>query len=268
MRSSNPALTRAFTTRQPDRSVAEILGPPSTASQGPIVSDGAGRSDRMTVGGVIGRTILLLALLVTAGAFGWSRVGVTDAAETTLPSWTLLALFGTIGLIFLNLFKPHLARFVAPAYALVAGALVGAISHVYEVRFDGIVLQAAGLTVAVFFVMLALYTSRTIRATPRLVSGIIAATGGVMVFYLLNIVLGLVGFDVPFIHNSGPIGIAISGAIVVLAAFNFILDFAIIENGVAAGAPAEREWFAAFGLLLTLVWLYVELLRLLSLLRS
>jgi uncharacterized YccA/Bax inhibitor family protein len=265
MRSSNPALASAFSTNTPDRSLSELLGPQPASQTGAVATEL--RTDRMTIEGVIHRTLLLLGLLIVGGAFGYQAVTVTDETTVNLPSWVVGALFVGIGLVFVNLFRPQWAKFVSPVYAVVQGAVVGAISKVYEVQYDGIVLQAAGLTVAVFLLMLALYASRTIRATPRLITGIVAATGAVFVMYMVTFVLGLFGVDLPFIHDSGPIGILFSLGLVGLAAFNFILDFYVIENGVAAGAPADRNWQGAFGILLTLVWLYLEMLRLLSKLR-
>ena len=266
MRSSNPALASAFSTKTPDRSLSELLGPPPEARPSGVATEV--RTDRMTIEGVIHRTLFLLGLLIAGGIFGYRSVTITDESTVNIPGWVMGAMIVGIGLVFLNLFRPQYAKFVSPAYAVVMGTVVGAISKVYEIQFDGIVLQAAGLTVSVFLLMLALYASRTIRATPRLISGIVAATGAVFVMYLVTFVLGLFGVDLPFIHDSGPIGILFSLGLVGLAAFNFILDFYVIENGVAAGAPADRNWQGAFGIVLTLVWLYLELLRLLSKLRS
>ena len=148
------------------------------------------------------------------------------------------------------------------------GVVVGAISKVYEVEFDGIVLQAVGLTVAVFGIMLFLYASRIIKVTERMVMGIVAATAAIFLVYLVNIVLHLFGGGVPFIHDTGPVGIIISLVIVGVAAFNFLIDFYFVERAVAAGAPRYMEWYAAFGLTVTLIWLYLEILRLLAKIRS
>ena len=208
MRSSNPALASAFSTKTPDRSLSELLGPPPEAR--PSAVDTEVRTDRMTIEGVIHRTLFLLGLLIAGGIFGYQSVTVTDESTVNIPGWVMGAMLVGIGLVFLNLFRPQYAKFVSPAYAVVMGTVVGAISKVYEIRFDGIVLQAAGLTVSVFLLMLALYASRTIRATPRLISGIVAATGAVFVMYLVTFVLGLFGVDLPFIHDSGPIGILFS----------------------------------------------------------
>jgi uncharacterized YccA/Bax inhibitor family protein len=175
-----------------------------------------------------------------------------------------LVVFGALGVALLTIFKPNLARFTAPVYALLEGAFLGAISAAYNAAFDGIVLQAIGLTIGVFAVMLFLFATRIIAVTDKLRMGIVAATGAVLLMYLVNMVLSLFNSSVPFLHNSSLVGIAISLVIVAVAAFNLLLDFDFVERGVAAGAPKQTEWYAAFGLLVTIVWLYLEVLRLLS----
>jgi len=153
-------------------------------------------------------------------------------------------------------------------YAAATGAMAGAISHFYEVQFNGIVLQAVGLTIGVFVMMLVLYSTRTIKVTDRLRNGIIAATGAVLLVYLATFVLRLFGADIPMIHDGGLIGIGFSLLVVGIASFNLLLDFDLIERGVKMGAPRYMEWYGAFGLMVTLVWLYLEMLRLLSKLRQ
>ena len=148
------------------------------------------------------------------------------------------------------------------------GLAVGAISKAYEVEFDGIVLQAVGLTIGVFTMMLVLYATGRIRVTPRLRTGIIAATLGVGAFYLAAFLFSLFGGSVPFINDSGPLGIGFSVVVVVIAALNLTLDFDFIDRAERAGAPRSMEWFAALGLLVTLIWLYLEILRLLAKLRD
>jgi uncharacterized YccA/Bax inhibitor family protein len=194
---------------------------------------------------------------------------VSPAPEgVRFPGWILPALLVGLGIAFLTIFKPRLARFTGPVYALVEGLLLGAISHVYNLAYGGIVVQAVGLTLAVFGLMLFLYATRVIKVTDKLRMGIVAATGAVFLVYMVSLVLRLFGADVPFIHDASPIGILISLAVVVIAALNLVLDFDFIEQGAAKGAPKYMEWYGAFGLLVTLVWLYLELLRLMSKLRS
>jgi uncharacterized YccA/Bax inhibitor family protein len=165
-------------------------------------------------------------------------------------------------------FKPNLARITGPIYALLQGVVLGAISGLYNAAWDGIVLQAVSLTIGVFFTMLFLYGTRIIKVTDKLRMGIVAATGAVFLVYLANAVFRLFGGHLPYLHDTSAIGIAISVVIVGVAAFNLLLDFDFVERGTAAGAPAKMEWYAAFGLLVTIVWLYLELLRLLAILQG
>jgi uncharacterized YccA/Bax inhibitor family protein len=220
-------------------------------------------TDAMTVNGAVSATAVLLVLLVASSVFGWNAVESTPD-NVQLPGWIFLPLLGAIGAAIATIVKPGWARATAPLYAVLEGVVVGAISRLYESQFDGIVLQAAASTVAVLGIMLFLYATRIIKVTDKLRMGIIMATGAIAVVYLLNFVLRMFGTEVPFLHDTGTIGILISLAIVAVAAFNLLLDFDFVERGVAARAPKQTEWYAAFGLLLTLVWLYLELLRLLA----
>lgn len=244
-----------------------------TAPTGPVSTGG----DTMRLGGTLSAAGILLGFLLVAGWFGWQSVKVTTAqnlagetvvTDTQIPPWLILSLLAGLGLAVLTVFKPKLARITAPLYSVAQGLLVGAISKLYEVQFDGIVLQAVGLTIGVFVMMLVLYATGTIRVTDKLRKGIFAATGAIMLVYLASFVLRIFGAEVPFLHSTGPIGILISLVIVGVAAFNLLLDFDFIERGVKMGAPRYMEWYGAFGLMVTLIWLYLELLRLLSKLRS
>ena len=225
------------------------------------------RPATMTLEGTIGRSALLFPVLVAAAWVGWHAVGRTDV-EVRFPGWILPGLLVGLGIALLTIFRPRLSPVTAPLYALVEGLVVGAISAVYNVQFNGIVLQAVMLTGAVFAIMLGLYTSRRVRVTDRMRKVVVVATLAVMAVYGVTLLLRLFGADVPMIHESGPIGILFSLAVVGIASFNLLLDFDLIERGVRNGAPKWMEWYGAFALLLTLVWLYLELLRLLSKLRS
>jgi uncharacterized YccA/Bax inhibitor family protein len=161
-------------------------------------------------------------------------------------------------------FKPAWAMITGSLYALAEGLFLGAISAIFEARFPGIALSAAGCTVGTLAGLLIAYQSGLIRATENFKLGVFAATAGIAIFYLVSMVLGFFGIHIPYIHQSGPIGIAFSAFVVIIAALNLVLDFDFIERGVAGGAPKHMEWYAAFGLLVTLVWLYIEILRLLS----
>ena len=246
-------------------------GPPPTSPP----SGSAGSGDTMRLGGTMSASAILLGFLVVAAYFGWQAVTVTTVltdsgtrSTASVAPWVFLMVFVGLGLAILTIVKPKIARFSAPAYAVAEGIFIGAISRFYEVSFTGIVLQAVGLTIGVFVMMLVLYATGTIKVTDKLRRGIFAATGAVAIVYLATFVLRLFSSDIPYIHNSGPIGILFSLVVVGIAASNLLLDFDFIERGVKMGAPRYMEWFGAFGLILTLVWLYLELLRLLSKLRS
>ena len=233
--------------------------------------------DTMRLGGTLSAAAILLLILVVAGFFGWqatvvetaqNAAGETIVKSSQMPPWIFLAAIAGFGIAVLTIFKPKLARFTAPLYAAAQGLFVGAISKLYEVQFDGIVLQAVGLTVGVFVMMLVLYATGTVKVTDRLRKGIFAATGAVCLVYLVSIIARLFGSDIPMIHDAGIVGIGFSLLVVGIASSNLLLDFDFIERGVEMRAPRYMEWFGAFGLMVTLIWLYLELLRLLSKLRS
>lgn len=263
LRSSNPALSDAAFQRIAEDNAGWAAGTKKIEDDfarppGPVAP-----TDTMTVSGAVWATGALLVLLVAAGVYGWSSVEVT-AGTATMPGWLFPVVLGALGVAILTIFKPDLARFTGPVYALLEGAFLGAVSQLYNTSYDGIVVQAVGLTIGVFAVMLFLYGTRIIKVTDKLRMGIVAATGAILLVYVVNLVLGLFDASVPFLHDTGALGIGISLLIVGVAAFNLLLDFDFIERGVAAGAPRKTEWYAAFGLLVTIVWLYLELLRLLS----
>jgi uncharacterized YccA/Bax inhibitor family protein len=229
-------------------------------------------AEPMTLNGTLWATAMLFALLLAAAVVGWNMVDVrTDEfgrQVTEFPSWTLIAVLAGFGVVLLASFKPHLSRFLAPIYALVQGVFVGAISHAYDVEFDGIVLQAVGATLGVFLVTMFLYHSRLVRVTDRFRRIVITATIGLAAFYLVSIVLHLFGVNISFLSEPSLLGIGFSIFAAGLAAFNLFLDYDLIERGIQHRAPAYMEWFAALGLMVTIVWLYLELLRLFAKLRS
>ena len=168
-----------------------------------------------------------------------------------------------------TVFRKTWAPVTAPIYAVLEGLFVGAISAIFEARFPGIVMQAVMLTMGTLGALLLAYKSGVIKATENFKLGVVAATGGIFLLYLVNIVLRMLGFDgFGFIHESGAMGIAFSAFVVVIAALNLVLDFDFIESGAESGAPKYMEWYGAFGLVVTLVWLYLEILRLLAKLNS
>jgi uncharacterized YccA/Bax inhibitor family protein len=277
VRTSNPALSDAALERavQADPQRAGWAAPtgyppppaPDTVSPWRPAPPVDLATDSMSVNGTVTATGVLLVLLMATAVVGWNAVD-SNPFTVELPGWIFAPLLVAVGAAFATIFKPGWARFTAPVYALAEGFVLGAISRLYEFEFDGIVLQAAASTVAVLGVMLFLYATRIVQVTDKMRMGIIMATGAIALVYVFNIVLRLFGAEVPFLHDTGTIGILISVAIVVVASMNLLLDFDFVERGVAARAPKQTEWYAAFGLLLTLVWLYLELLRLLSKLQS
>ena len=167
-----------------------------------------------------------------------------------------------------TIFKKEWSAITAPLYALLEGLVLGAVSAMLEYRFHGIAIQAVALTFGTLIAMLLAYRSGLIKVTDKLRLGIVAATGGIAVFYFLQFILGFFGVHFTTINGSGPIGIGFSLIVVVVAALNLVLDFDLIENGARFGAPKYMEWYGAFALMITLIWLYFEILRLLSKFRS
>jgi uncharacterized YccA/Bax inhibitor family protein len=235
----------------------------------------------MTIGGTLTAVGVLFVLILISGTWGWMQVdqttqevlnpqtGQIEVVNTTsFPGWLLLFMFVGLGLGLLTAFMPKIARFTAPVYALAYGVVLGAISAVYNSQWDGIVVQAIMATLSVFFVMFFLYATRIIKVTKRYAAVVIAATLGIFVMYAVTWIASIFGADIAFWNNPTPLGIGISVVIVIVAALNLGLDFAFIEQASKSGAPKYMEWYGAFGVTVTIVWLYLEILRLLSLLRQ
>jgi uncharacterized YccA/Bax inhibitor family protein len=221
--------------------------------------------DPMTLDGVAGKSLILLLLCILSGAFGWRL-----AAENYQYIWPLVigALVVALIIAFITVVKMPLAPKTAPLYALFEGFALGAISQLFNAQYDGIVVQALLLTGGIFFAMLMIYRLRLIQATKNFQLAVAAATFGVFLYYLANFALSFFGIDLPLINSNSNFGIAFTAAVVILAALNLVMDFDFIEVGVEKKAPKYMEWYAGFGLLVTIVWLYIELLRLLSKIRS
>jgi uncharacterized YccA/Bax inhibitor family protein len=224
-----------------------------------------GYSQPMTLGGVIHRSVLLLLLVAGTSAAIWNYAA--SHPGVIYPAVMIGALGGfVVGIV--TSFKRSWAPLTAPIYAVLEGLFVGGFSLAMEQRFPNLVLQAVLLTFGVMFALLAAYQSRIIRPSETFKSVIVGATLGIAVVYLVSMLLQLIFHTaIPLIHGNGPIGIAFSLVVVCIAALNLVLDFDFIEHGVAYGAPKWMEWYAAFGLIVTLVWLYIEVLRLLAKLR-
>ena len=237
------------------------------------------RSSVMTLGSTVLKSIALVGICVVAATVTWDMTmsSGTFNGSVAMP-WVLGGAIGGFILGLITIFNPKGAPFTAPLYAVSQGLFLGAISAFYESAygapngqagpFSGIVIQAVGLTLGVLLVMLTLYGTRVIKVTAKLQAGIASAVGAVMLLYLTSFALSFFGVQIPYLHSNGPIGIGISVVIVGIAAFCLLLDFDLIEKGVKYGAPKHMEWYAGFALLMTLVWLYLEILRLLSKLRS
>lgn len=243
----------------------------------PILSDKAFNQysghlqDRMTLNGTVNKTAILLFIAVMCAAWPWSMISGMAAGQTTPPMLSaIMILGGIVGFVLALIvsFKPHTAPYLAPAYAACQGLFLGAISGFFEIRFPGIVLQAIALTFGTLASLLLAYKSGWIRATENFKLGVVAATGAIALFYLVSFIASFFGVNMSFMRDSSLLSIGISAVVVVVAALNLVLDFDFIESGVENNNPKHMEWYGAFGLVVTLFWLYVEILRLLSKLRS
>ena len=221
-------------------------------------------AERMTLGGTVNKTALSLFILLIAASYIWNR----GAADPALPLWVMGGVIGGLIVAVATAFKKTWAPVTTPLYAALEGLALGGISVIFESRYPGIVSQAVFLTFGTLAALLLAYRSGLVKATENFKLGIFAATGGIALLYLASFVLGFFGMSVPLIHSSGTWGILFSMFVVVIAALNLVLDFDFIETGVERGAPKYMEWYGAFGLLVTLVWLYLEILRLLAKMQS
>jgi len=225
-------------------------------------------SDRvMTIRGTVNKTFLLLFLLIIASLWTWNIYYTSGTIEAVMP-WVIGGALVGFVVALVTIFKKQWAPITAPLYCILEGLFLGGISSIFESQYPGIVIQAVALTFGTLMCLLLAYKSGVIKATENFKLGVVAATGGIALIYIVTIVLGLFGIHMPFIHDSGPIGIGFSVLVVIIAALNLVLDFDFIESGAASGAPKFMEWYAAFGLMVTLIWLYLEILRLLAKIRS
>jgi uncharacterized YccA/Bax inhibitor family protein len=224
-------------------------------------------SARMTLSGTVNKTGILLVCAIATAAWTWHLfVQSRDMAE--VAPFLLVGAFGGFIVAMVTVFKKEWAPVTAPLYALLEGMVLGGLSALFEFRYPGIAIQAVGLTFGTLFVLLLAYSSGMIKVTQKFRLGIIAATGGIMLFYLLEMLLGFFHVQFLAINGGGAIGIVFSLFVCAIAALNLVLDFDFIEQGVSYGAPKYMEWYGAFGIMVTLVWLYLEILRLLSKMRS
>ncbi|MBT4352583.1 Bax inhibitor-1/YccA family protein [archaeon] len=221
----------------------------------------------MTIDGTVNKTFILLLLVMLPASFIWNSI-----FSGQIPGYYSAILFGglILGFIFalITIFKKEWSPVTAPLYAICEGFLLGGISAFMEIVYPGIVIQAISLTFGTLFILLALYKSGTIKVTENFKLGVIAATGAIGLIYLVGFIMSFFGTSIPMIHQSGTVGIIFSLVVVAVAAMNLVLDFDFIEKGAEHKAPKYMEWYGAFGLMVTLIWLYMEILRLLSKLRS
>ena len=273
MQSAHPSRTRLLICNlHPGFWKAIIAGLSIMKSGNPVLStstfdDVARRAyaQPMTLTGVINRSLFLLLLVTGTSVATWAY---SEAHPSAIYPIMMTGVFGGFAIAIVTTFKKHWAPLTAPVYAVLEGLVIGGISLVMEIRFPGLVLQAILLTFGIMFALLAAYQSRIIRPSETFKSVIVGATFGILVIYLVDMALQLfLHTAIPMIQDGGPIGITFSLVVVGIASLNLVLDFDFVERGVESGAPKWMEWYAAFGLIVTLVWLYIEVLRLLSKMR-
>jgi uncharacterized YccA/Bax inhibitor family protein len=219
--------------------------------------------EAMTIQGTVNKTGLLLLFVVATAAWTWG-LSHSPTPEAAYP-WTFGGAIGGFVVALVTIFKKEWAPISAPIYSLLEGLVLGGISAIFERSYPGIAVQAISLTFGVMFVMLLAYKLRIVQATRGFKLGVIAATGGIAIVYLINMAMGLFGHSqMSFLYAATPLGIGISLFVVIIASLNLIIDFDMIETGARMGAPKYMEWYGAFGLMVTLIWLYMEMLRLLS----
>jgi uncharacterized YccA/Bax inhibitor family protein len=224
--------------------------------------------DAMTVQGVVMKTALLLLCVMLSAGWTWMHFVKSGYNPAAVAPWMIGGVIGGLIVAGVTIFKREWSAITAPLYALLEGFFIGGLSAMLEVSYPGIAIQAATLTFGTLAAMLAAYQFGFVRATENFKMGIMAATGGIALVYLASMVLGFFGVQIPGIFGNGWVGIVFSVFVCVIAALNLVMDFDFIEQGARAGAPKYMEWYGAFALMVTLIWLYIEILRLLSKVRE
>jgi len=222
-----------------------------------------GYSQTMTIKGAVNKTLILLFLVISCASLSWYFVQSSEMKQFAVPL-IFVSMIGGFIFSLITIFNKKASPVTAPIYALFEGAFLGVISLFFERMYPGIVLQAVFLTFGILLTLLVTYKTGLIKATQNFRLGVTAATGGIFLIYLVNIILRFFGLSIPFVHEGGMWGIIFSLFVVVIASLNLVLDFDFIERGEEAGAPKYMEWYGAFGLMVTLIWLYLEILRLLA----
>ncbi|MDP1836173.1 MAG: Bax inhibitor-1/YccA family protein [Chlamydiales bacterium] len=227
----------------------------------------ANKADAMTISGVINKAAILLLLVLLTAGYTWSIYYKTGDAAAVAP-WMMVGVFGGLIVAIATVVKKTWAPVTAPIYALLEGLFIGGLSATIEASYPGLVMQATALTFGTLAFMLFIYKSGIIAVTQQFRIGLVAATGAIALLYIVSMALSFFGISVPFIYGSGVFGIGFSIVVVFIAALNLVLDFDFIEQGARYNLPKYMEWYAAFGLMVTLIWLYVEMLRLLAKIRD
>jgi len=229
--------------------------------------EGVAVGEAMTLKGTVNKTGFLLICVMATAIWTWKLFMESHNPESVMGLAAIGGIGGFIAAL-VTIFKKNWAPVTAPIYALLEGLVLGGISAMFEMRYNGIAIQAVSLTFGTLVVLLLAYRSGLIPVTQKFKLGVVAATGGIALFYIVSMVLGFFGVHFAVINGNGTLAIAFSAFVVVIAALNLVLDFDFIESAVSAGVPKYMEWYAAFGLMVTLIWLYFEILRLLSKLRD
>lgn len=246
------------------------------SSANPVMNDqvyrNVGRSTAasgvMTMEGTVLKTAFLLLIMTATASYTWALASNPAAGPGAAAGWAIGGAIGGLVLALITTFNPSYSPYTSPLYAAAEGLFLGSISASFEAQYPGLVIQALGLSTGVLAMMLFLYGTRLVQATEQFKMGVVAATGAICLVYLVSMVARLFGTQIPYIHGSGMIGIGFSAVVVVIAALNLVIDFDFIEKGVDASAPKYMEWYGGFSLLVTLVWMYIEILRLLAKLQS
>jgi uncharacterized YccA/Bax inhibitor family protein len=224
--------------------------------------------ERMTLQGTVNKSFLMLSVLLVSALWPWTRFFEAGGDPSAVAGLMMAGLVGGLVLALVISFRQTAAPYLALPYAALEGLAIGGISAIFERRYPGIAIQAVGLTFGVMAALLVAYTSRLIKVTQHFKAIVVGATGGIALFYLVSLVLGFFHIQVPFLNDASPLGLIVSLAIIVVAALNLVMDFDFIESGVQQGAPRYMEWYGAFALMVTLVWLYLEILRFLGKMRQ
>lgn len=226
------------------------------------IAESAVGSEPMTFNGALNKTAMLFLILLLGAAWTWA-----DFSASAAPGFSgkmLVGLIGGFALALVTIFKMEWARYTAPVYAFLQGMFLGGLSAYFEAMYPGVVIPAIALTFGIMVGMLVTYRSGLIPVTQKFRTGVIAATGGIAVFYLISMGLGFFGIQIPFLFEGGLFGIGFSVFVIIIATLNLLLDFDMIDRMSGTGMPRHMEWYGAFALMVTLVWLYIEILRLLA----